>query len=59
MGFNQVLNHAQMSAMPYMNEITLDSMGHRNRIRALHDLTARNKISSCDSQKGSGKRESG
>lgn len=52
MRFNQVLNHVTMSVIPYMNEIILGSRGYQNRIWALHDLTAGNKISPVNLKKG-------
>lgn len=52
MRFNQVLNHVTMSVIPYMNEIILGSMGYQNRIGALHDFTAGNKISPVNLKKG-------
>lgn len=42
--FNQVLNHAAMSAIPYMNEIISDSRRYQNITLALHDLTVGNVI---------------
>lgn len=44
MRFNQVLNQAAMSAIPYVNEVISDSMGYQNRTLALHNLTAGNII---------------
>lgn len=52
MRFNQVLNHVTTSVIPYMNEIILGSMGYQNRIWALQDLTAGNKISPVNLKKG-------